>query len=157
MSAIIPKQSAGILLYKLAQGGLSVFLVHMGGPYWANKDQHAWSIPKGEFEPGEDMLEAAKREFFEETNVVVSGDFLELKPIKQVGGKKVHAFALEGDIDAASIKSSIFSMEWPPNSGTLQEFPEVDKADWFSISEARTKIIKGQTALLEELEEHLSR
>ena len=158
MSAIISKRSAGILLYRFsAENKLEVFLVHMGGPYWANKDAHAWSIPKGEFALDESALEAAKREFLEETNAVVSGDFAELKPVKQIGGKVVFAFAVEGDCDPKSISSNRFTMEWPPNSGKQQDFPEVDKADWFSISRAREKMIKGQESLLDELLSLLSK
>ncbi len=129
-----------------------MFLVHPGGPFWARKDAGAWSIPKGEFEEGEDPLEHAKREFFEETGSPVDGTFVRLKPLKQKSGKVVHAWAVEGDIDAATLKSNTFSMEWPPRSGRQQEFPEVDRGDWFSMTMARTKLQEGQLGFLDELQ-----
>jgi predicted NUDIX family NTP pyrophosphohydrolase len=149
------KHSAGILLYRIHAGALEVFLVHPGGPFWAKKDTGAWSIPKGEFEEDADPLEAARREFFEETGSPVDGPFVALKPLKQGSGKVVHAWAVEGDIDAASIKSNTFSMEWPPRSGRQQEFPEVDRGEWFAIAAARAKLSAGQTAFLDELSDKL--
>jgi predicted NUDIX family NTP pyrophosphohydrolase len=134
-----------------------VFLVHPGGPFWAKKDLGAWSIPKGEYPDGEEPLAAAKREFEEETGIKPEGDFTPLKAIKQPGGKMVLAWAFEGDGDASAIKSNTFSMEWPPHSGNQQEFPEVDRAEWFNIEAAREKILKGQLPLLEELEEVLNK
>ena len=145
------KNSAGILLYRLRGSGIEVFLVHPGGPFWATKDAGAWSIPKGEFEAGEDPLEAAKREFKEETGFAVAGNFIELTPVKQPGGKVVYAWAVMGDCEAESIKSNTFSLEWPPRSGKRKEFPEVDRAGWFTPEVAREKILKGQLVLLEEL------
>jgi predicted NUDIX family NTP pyrophosphohydrolase len=145
------KNSAGILLYRLRGSGIEVFLVHPGGPFWAKKDAGAWSIPKGEFEAGEDPLEAAKREFKEETGFAVEGNFIELTPVKQPGGKVVYAWAVMGDCEAESIKSNTFSLEWPPRSGKRKEFPEVDRAGWFTPEVAREKILKGQPNFLEEL------
>lgn len=143
--------SAGILLHRLRGSGIEVFLVHPGGPFWATKDAGAWSIPKGEFEAGEDPLEAAKREFKEETGFAVEGNFIELTPVKQPGGKVVYAWAVMGDCEAESIKSNTFSLEWPPRSGKRKEFPEVDRAGWFTPEVAREKILKGQLNFLEEL------
>jgi predicted NUDIX family NTP pyrophosphohydrolase len=145
------KNSAGLLLYRLSASGIEVFLVHPGGPFWATKDAGAWSIPKGEFEAGEDPLEAAKREFKEETGFPVAGNFIELTPVKQPGGKVVYAWAVMGDCEAESIKSNTFSLEWPPRSGKRKEFPEVDRAGWFTPEVAREKILKGQPNFLEEL------
>jgi predicted NUDIX family NTP pyrophosphohydrolase len=129
--------------------------VHPGGPLWAKKDEGAWSIPKGEFSEGEDALEAAKREFREETGFTVDGAFEMMQPVKQAGGKIVHAWAIEGDVDAAAVRSNSFSMEWPPRSGKTREFPEVDRGEWFGLAEARKKILKGQLAILEELQARL--
>jgi len=149
------KQSAGILLYRMRDGIPEVFLVHPGGPFWARKDAGAWSIPKGEFEGGDDPLEAARREFLEETGSPIDGTFAALAPLKQRSGKVVHAWAVRGDIDASCIKSNSFSMEWPPHSGNQQEFPEVDKGGWFTITAAREKILAGQRGFLDELERML--
>ena len=146
------KTSAGILLYRFREAKLEVFLVHPGGPFWAKKDTGAWSIPKGEFEENEDPLTAAKREFHEETGFSVSGNFIELSPLKQSGGKLVFAWAIKGDYDAAAIKSNMFSMEWPPRSGKLTQFPEADRAGWFPLEIARNKILKGQANFLNELQ-----
>jgi len=151
MSAIIHKQSAGILLFRVVDERPEVFLVHMGGPYWAKKDRHAWSIPKGEFETDEDPLTAARREFFEETGFSVDGEFIELGSVKQVGGKVVHAWALEGDVDAEQITSNMFELEWPPNSGNVAEFPEIDRAAWFDVETAREKLIKAQSQFIDAL------
>jgi predicted NUDIX family NTP pyrophosphohydrolase len=145
------KKSAGLLMVRRRGGVLEVFLVHPGGPFWAKKDEGVWSIPKGEYETGEDPLEVAKREFQEETGFQASGDFLPLTPRKQPGGKVVAAWALEGDCEASAVKSNTFFMEWPPRSGRQMEFPEVDRAGWFTIPEAREKILKGQVGFLDEL------
>jgi predicted NUDIX family NTP pyrophosphohydrolase len=145
------KKSAGLLLYRRQNSALEVFLVHPGGPFWAKKDDGAWSIPKGEIADDEDPLKAAKREFFEETGFQVDGNFIALTPVKQAGGKWVYAWAIEGDCDAGSIKSNTFSLEWPPRSGNKKEFPEVDRAAWFPLELAKQKILKGQLSLLEEL------
>ena len=145
------KRSAGLLLYRQDGRGIQVFLAHPGGPFWSRKDRGAWTIPKGEIGEGEDPLEAAKREFAEEIGIALDGDFIPLQPVKQRGGKVVAAWAIEGDCDAAAIRSNVFSMEWPPKSGKLAEFPEVDRAGWFTLDEAREKIIDGQLPLLDEL------
>lgn len=147
----MPKQSAGLLLYR-RRGEPEVFLVHPGGPFWAGKDAHAWSIPKGEFAADEDTLQAAEREFAEETGLTPEGTFVALRPLKQPGGKIVHAWAVEGDCDPAAIVSNSFALEWPPRSGRMRQFPEVDRAAWFPLAVAREKIHKGQVALLDELE-----
>jgi len=136
---------------------MEVFLVHPGGPFWAKKDEGAWSIPKGEYAPGEDPLEAAKREFQEETGFQAAGEFLPLTPRKQPSGKIISAWALEGDGDASAIQSNKFSIEWPPHSGKQQEFPEVDRGSWFSIPAAKAKILKGHMPFLDELNEILDR
>ena len=149
------KQSAGLLLYRFHCGVLEVFLVHPGGPFWAKKDAGVWSIPKGEFEEGADPLGAARREFLEETGSPVDGPFFALKTLKQRSAKVVHAWAVEGDIDAASIRSNTFSREWPPRSGRQQEFPEVDRGAWFTIPVARIKLPGGQSAFLDELGDKL--
>ena len=143
------KRSAGILLYRRREGALEVFLAHPGGPFWARKDLGAWTIPKGEIDDGEDPLEAARREFAEEIGVRLDGEFRELDPIRQKGGKLVLAWAVEGDCDPAAVRSNLFSMEWPPKSGKLAEFPEVDRAAWFTLEEAKAKILPSQLPLLE--------
>lgn len=147
--------SAGILLYRFQEQNLQVFLVHPGGPLWKNKDLGAWTIPKGLCEENEDPLTAAIREFEEETGQPVSGEFLPLTPIRQKSGKLVKAWALEGDVDATAIRSNEFAMEWPPRSGKQQNFPEVDKGEWFDIAEAREKILPAQIPLLEDLLQQL--
>ena len=147
------RQSAGILLYHFLDNKLQVLLVHNGGPFWANKDLGTWTIPKGEFGEDETALLAAIREFKEETGYELKGDFKELNPIVQKGGKKVYAWAIEGQIDAEKITCNTFKMEWPPKSGKWQDFPEVDKAEWFFTNEARQKINVAQIALINELEE----
>ena len=149
------KESAGILMYRYCASTLEIFLVHPGGPFWKNKDLGAWSIPKGEFDTGEDPFEAAKREFHEETGFAVNGSFITLGPVRQAGGKLVYAWATEGDCKAESIKSNSFTMEWPPRSGRRKEFPEVDRAGWFSIELGRQKILEGQSMLLDELQRKL--
>ncbi len=146
-------KSAGIVLYKINNAMLHIFLVHPGGPYWKKKDNGAWSIPKGEFTDGESPLEAAKREFKEETGFEIEGDFIKLEPIKQKAGKLVYAWAVEGDIDAGSIKSNLFKMEWPPKSGKWESFSEVDKGAWFTSAEAKIKINESQKLFLLKLEE----
>ncbi len=148
--------SAGILLYRFRAGNLEVFLVHPGGPFWAKKDARAWSIPKGEFEQGEDPLEHAKREFQEETGSSVDGRFFALTPRKQKSGKVVYGWAVEGDIDAAGLQSNTFSMEWPPRSGKQQQFPEVDRGEWFTVADARQKMQEGQVGFLDELSTAIS-
>jgi predicted NUDIX family NTP pyrophosphohydrolase len=145
-------QSAGLLLYRKLKNNFEVFLVHPGGPFWKNKDEKAWSIPKGEFNENEEPLQAAIREFLEETGITTSGEFIALKPVLQKGGKKVFAWALEKNIDAAAIKSNRFEMEWPPKSGRYQSFPEVDKGAWLTIEEAKKKINGMQVAFIDELE-----
>lgn len=145
------KQSAGLLLYRLRNGVPEIFLVHPGGPFWAKKDAGSWTIPKGEFSEEEDPLEAAKREFFEETGTVIDGKFLALKSIKQKSGKIVHCWAVERDIDPSKIKSNTFEIEWPPKSGKRQSFPEVDRGAWFSVAEAKEKILEAQIPFIDEL------
>lgn len=145
------KESAGIVLYRYRDSTLEIFLVHPGGPFWKNKDSGAWSIPKGEFDKREDPLQAARREFHEETGCSVDGSFIALRPVRQAGGKLVHAWAVEGDCEAESIRSNSFTMEWPPRSGQRKEFLEIDRAGWFSLELARQKILKGQLMLLDEL------
>jgi len=149
------KERAGLMMYRWCNSALEVFLVHPGGPYWAKKDLGAWSIPKGECAEDEDRLDAAKREFQEETGFLPEGNFIALTPIKQPGGKLVHAWAFKGDCDAEAIVSNTFSIEWPPRSGKRQAFPEVDRAEWFTIDAAKKKILKGQVGFLEELERML--
>jgi predicted NUDIX family NTP pyrophosphohydrolase len=145
------KKSAGLLLYRRREGKLEVFLVHPGGPFWAKKDVGAWSIPKGEHGPDEDPLTAACREFTEETGFTATGPFLPLTPLKQKSGKVVEAFACLAEVDPGDLTSNTFTLEWPPRSGNLQEFPEVDRAAWFPLAEAKVKIHPGQVGLLEEL------
>ena len=143
--------SAGILVYRYTAGRLEVMLAHPGGPFWAKKDDASWSIPKGIIEDGESTQEAARREFNEETGATIDGDLLELGSIKQSGQKTITAFAACKDIDTSKVQSNTFEMEWPPKSGKMQVFPENDKAQWFSIQEARKKIFKGQIGFLEKL------
>jgi predicted NUDIX family NTP pyrophosphohydrolase len=147
----MPKTSAGILLYKKEQGVLQVFLVHPGGPFFARKDEGAWSIPKGELDAGEDPLATARREFEEETGCRPEGAFLPLSPVKQKGGKIVLSWSVEGGCDAAAIRSNTFTIEWPTGSDRMQEYPEVDRAGWFTVEEAKRKINPAQAALIEEL------
>jgi predicted NUDIX family NTP pyrophosphohydrolase len=152
----MPKLSAGLLMYRIRDGRLEVLLAHPGGPFWAKKDQGAWSIPKGEVEPGEDAFSTAKREFEEELGFQPQGEFTELKSIQQKGGKTVQAWAVEGNCDPASMRSNTFLMEWPPRSGKKQEFPEVDRAEFFEISQAKRRINAAQIELLSELEQLLA-
>ena len=141
----MPKTSAGLLLYRHNDAALEVFLVHPGGPFWANKDEGAWSIPKGEFGTGEDPLDAARREFSEETGFTASGDFVTLTPLKQPSGKVVHAWVVKGDCDPALLRSNTFVLKG-------REYPEIDRAAWFGLAEARKKILRGQVGFLDELE-----
>lgn len=145
------KSSAGVLLFRRRGGSIELLLVHPGGPFWKNKDAGAWSIPKGEFTDGEPALEAARREFLEETGFAVDGPFLPLTPLKQPSGKTIHAWAAEGDLDPAAVRSNTFSMEWPPKSGREREFPEVDRAAWFAPEEAVRRILSGQAPWIAEL------
>jgi predicted NUDIX family NTP pyrophosphohydrolase len=144
----MPKTSAGLLLYRPRAGGVEVFLVHPGGPFWANKDEGAWSIPKGEFTPDEDALAAARREFTEETGLTASGEFRELTPLKQKSGKTVYAWAVPFDCDPALIRSNTFVFQG-------REFPEVDRAAWFDMGSAKRKILPGQRGFLDQLERNL--
>lgn len=150
------KKSAGILLYRLTNQILEVLIVHPGGPFWAKKDLGVWSIPKGEFTDEENPLDAAKREFIEEIGIDISGDFIELTPIKQNSGKFIYAFAAQGDINPKTIKSNTFEMEWPPKSGKKQIFPEIDKGEWFNILQAKQKLLGPQAALIDELANKLN-
>ena len=149
----MPKESAGILLYRVRDGAIEVFLVHPGGPFWKNKDEGAWTIPKGEPDPGEEPLAAAIREFAEETGTALAaaGDFRPLPSIRQAGGKHVQAWAIAGDLDPAALVSNDFEMEWPPRSGKRGRFAEIDRGAWFGLAEARRRINKGQAALLDAL------
>jgi predicted NUDIX family NTP pyrophosphohydrolase len=146
------KHSAGLLLYRIRDGNLEVFLVHPGGPFWAKKDLGVWSIPEGEMNEGEELLEAARREFEEETGFRPEGMFRELTPVRQKSGKIVHARAVEGDCDATAIRSNTITIEWPPRSGRQLEIPEVDRAGWFDSDAAREKILEGQRGLLAQVE-----
>jgi predicted NUDIX family NTP pyrophosphohydrolase len=152
------KRSAGLLMFRRTNtGGIEILLVHPGGPFWAKKDAGAWSVPKGEFGEHEDGLLAAQREFEEETGAVASGKFMELKPIRQPGGKTVDAWAVEGDFDVSKHVSNVFELEWPPRSGKIQAFPEADKAEWFGPEMARIKILKGQVGLIDQLLDRLAK
>jgi predicted NUDIX family NTP pyrophosphohydrolase len=148
----MPKQSAGILLYRNPGSSLEVFLVHPGGPFFKNKDLGSWSIPKGEFLDDEEPLSAARREFKEETGFTIDGEFLKLKPVKLKSGKTIYAWALQGDVDAAKIVSNTFQIQWPPSSGQMKAFAEIDRADWFLINEAQAKINPAQFPLIQELQ-----
>jgi len=148
----MPRLSAGLLMYRIKDGVLQVLLAHPGGPFFAKKDEGAWSIPKGEPDADGDLLVTAQREFEEETGLKPTGPFIPLKSIKQKGGKVVHAWALEDDCDPKAIRSNTFTMEWPPRSGKQQEFPEIDRAEFFDLATAKKKIKAGQETLIEELE-----
>jgi len=143
--------SAGLVMYRIYDGQLQVLLAHYGGPYFTNKDDGFWSIPKGELETGEDLLETAQREFKEEVGINPTGPFIALSPIIQKGAKVVHAWAFSGDCDPSTCVSNMFTMEWPPKSGRQMEFPEIDRAEWFDLETARKKIKAAQEALIEEL------
>ena len=144
-------KSAGILLYKYDNGELHVMLAHPGGPFWAKKDNGAWSIPKGLFEENEKPIEAAKREFKEETGFDVEGDLIELGALKQPSHKIIYAWAAEQDIDVSKIVSNTFALEWPNNSGNIKEYPEIDICQWFGVAEAKIKILEGQAAFIDTL------
>lgn len=147
----MPKTAAGLLLFRRRPEGPEVLLVHLGGPFWARKDLGAWSIPKGELDPGENPLSAARREFQEETGVSPPGNPFPLGQVKQPGGKVVHAWALEGDLDPASLTSNTFSVEWPKGSGQFRDYPEVDRAAWFTLPEARSRLLAAQVPFLDVL------
>ncbi len=154
----MPLTSAGLLLFRRREGGggVEVLLGHMGGPFWAGRDAGAWSIPKGLPEPGEDLLAAARREVREETGLSPEGPFLPLAPVRQVGGKVVHAWAVETDCDPATLRSNTFRVEWPRNSGRWRTYPEIDRAAWFALPDARGRIVRGQVALIDDLERRLT-
>lgn len=145
------RQSAGLVLHRTRERTLEIFLVHPGGPFFRNKDAGAWSIPKGEFGDGEDALAVARREFEEETGRRIDGRFVALAPVRQRGGKIVHAFAVEGDLALEGLASNAFTIEWPPRSGKMQSFPEVDRYGWFALGEARVKINDAQRSLVEQV------
>jgi predicted NUDIX family NTP pyrophosphohydrolase len=151
----LAKLSAGVVLFRKRPSGLQVLLVHPGGPFWKKKDLGTWSIPKGEYTEPEDPLAAAKREFAEETGIQLDGDFLPLGSFKQPSGKMISAWALEGDCSVADIRSNTFTIEWPPKSGRQQEFPEIDRAQWFDLAEAQKRILRGQVAILDHLKSQL--
>src|SRR5271156_5194914 len=144
-------------MYRIHEGKLQVLLADPGGPRFENKDDKAWSVPKGEVEPGEDLLETAKREFEEERGITPKGPFIVLKPVTQKGGKIVHAWAFEGDCDPSAIVSNMFTMEWPPKSGRQMEFPEIDRAEFFDVGAAKRKIKAAQAALIEEIERFMGK
>lgn len=152
----MPRKSAGILLYRFRKNKPEVFLVHPGGPFWAKKDLGAWSIPKGEYNDNENPLDAARREFNEETGITVNGNFMELGEVKQPSGKLIIAWAMETDLQSVEIKSNTFKLEWPPKSGRIQEFPEVDRAEWLSMEDAHQKILNGQIPFLKKLEQRIN-
>ncbi|MFP4315879.1 MAG: NUDIX domain-containing protein [Desulfovibrionales bacterium] len=148
----MPKQSAGLIACRVGEQGIELFLVHMGGPFWKNRDTRAWSIPKGEVAKGEAPLAAAKREFREETGFELpDGPFVELTPLRQPSGKVVHAWAFRGEYDPGGLQSNTFSLQWPPKSGKFQEFPEVDRGAWFTPQEAMVKLVRGQTGFVQEV------
>ncbi len=147
----MPKRSAGLLVFRESKGFLELFLVHPGGPFYAKRDLGVWSIPKGLFDSDEDPLTAARREFEEETGQRIAGDFIELAPITQKGGKLVYCWGVEADPDADNIESNTFELEWPPRSGKMQTFPEVDRAAWFDVDTARQKILAAQAELIDDL------
>ena len=151
------KQSAGVILYRFGNAGLEVFLVHPGGPFWSRRDEGAWSIPKGEFTDPEPAEDAARREFAEETGMVLTGPLTPLPSTPQSRAKTIHPFAAHADFDPAQLRSNLFEMEWPPRSGRMATFPEVDRAAWFSIEEAQRKIIAGQRPLLDAVRELAAR
>jgi predicted NUDIX family NTP pyrophosphohydrolase len=151
------KNSAGLLLYRESGSELEVLLVHLGGPFWAKKDRGAWFIPKGEIEPGEDKLAAARREFREETGIVPQGEFVPLGSVTHKSGKQVTAWAFAGDCDPAAIRSNTFRLEWPPRSGKFAEFPEIDRAAFFTVEAAKEKMHEAEFALLLRLQEALER
>ena len=148
----MPKTSAGLLVYRSAAAGLEVLLVHPGGPYWERRDDGAWSLPKGEYDAGEDPAQAAIREFREELGVdPPRGPSVFLGELRQGGGKRVAIWALEGDVDVSDVRSNTFTLEWPPRSGRMQAFPEIDRAQWFRLDGARRKLLSGQIGFLDRL------
>jgi predicted NUDIX family NTP pyrophosphohydrolase len=148
----VPKLSAGVLVYRTRDGVVEVLIAHPGGPFWARKDDGAWSIPKGEYADGDDPWAAAQREFFEELGLPVpAGPRIDFGSLKQPGGKVVTAFAVRGDLDVTDARSNTFEMEWPRGSGKMREFPEIDRVGWFAVAQARTKLLKGQLAFLDRL------
>jgi len=149
-------RSAGIVAFRRAAATIELLLIHPGGPFWAKKDAGSWSIPKGLYQDGEDALVAAKREFAEETGFVPVGPFIELGAFRQPSGKTISAWAIENDFDVSAFKSNTFSMEWPPRSGHMEEFPEADRSQWFGVAEARRKITKGQVPIVDALERRLN-
>ena len=149
--------SAGILMYRRAGANLEVLLVHPGGPYWRKKDEGAWSIPKGEMDEGEDAEVTARREFMEETGVSLSGSLEPLGEIRQRGGKRVIAFAVERELDIQTIRSNTFEIEWPPKGGRMQSFPEIDRAEWFDLPAGHAKILDSQRQLVDQLAELVNR
>lgn len=151
----MPKRSAGLLMYRRQENRLEVLLAHPGGPLWARKDAGVWTIPKGEYNDGEDPLEAARREFSEETGFLAEGKFLSLGESRQRSGKIVRAWAFEGECDPAEARSNLFEMEWPPRSGRRRKFPEVDRVEWFTVEYARIKLLKGQRVFLDRMIEAL--
>jgi predicted NUDIX family NTP pyrophosphohydrolase len=154
----MPRTSAGILLYRLRPAGPEVLLGHMGGPFWAKKDDGGWSIPKGEHGPDEDPLAVARREFEEELgSSVPTQELVPLGALRVTSGKVLTVWAAEGDLDAAAAQSNTFTVEWPPRSGRLQEFPEIDRAAWFGLEEARSKLAKGQVPFLDRLRDDVVR
>ena len=157
MTFPMPRVSAGLLMYRFRDGELQVLLAHPGGPLFRTKDDGAWTLPKGEIEPGEDLFQAAKREFEEETGITATGPYTALTPITQKGGKVVHAWGFRGDCEPGAIVSNTFSMEWPPRSGRRAAFPEIDRADFFDVAAARRKIKPAQMAMVEELERSVAR
>ena len=150
------KKSAGLLMFRFYGGRHEVMLVHPGGPYWRKKDKGVWSIPKGEIDEGESPLEAAKREFFEETGCFLAGNPVPLTPLAQPSGKLIYAWAVKGDCDVKAVKSNNFTLEWPPKSGKRAEFPEVDRAEWLTFPAAREKILPGQRDFIDQLEKMLT-
>jgi len=151
----MPKEAAGIVVYRKMKNRLEVFLCHPGGPLYKNKDLGVWQIPKGEFESNEEAFDAAKREFREETSQTIEGEFVKLTPVKYKTGKIVYAWAVEGNVDETKVKSNLFSMEWPPKSGKQMEFPEVDRGEWFVAEEAKKKILPALSPFIIQLEEIL--
>ena len=151
----MPRSSAGLLMFRIRNQRAEVFLAHPGGPFWRRKDAGAWSIPKGETTAGEEPLAAARREFEEETGMIPEGPFVDLGETKQAGGKTVKAWAFEGD-GSPAIQSNAFSLEWPPKSGRVQQFPEVDRAEWFSLDEAEGRVHRGQAVFLDRLRAYLA-
>jgi predicted NUDIX family NTP pyrophosphohydrolase len=151
----MPERSAGILVFRRSSQAVEVFLAHPGGPFWARKDEHAWSIPKGLYGENEDPLSAAKREFEEETSISIDGRFVPLGEFRQPGGKLITAYVVEADVDETRVKSNFFEMEWPPKSGRRQSFPEIDRAQWFDIETAARKMHKGQIPILHALVKQL--